>query len=297
MSVLLFFIDGIGIGKYDPEVNPFAKFTTSFFPQFLDRKIAEIPFDGVCTATDVRMGLPGLPQSATGQTAMLTGKNASRLIGRHHPGFPTVNLRKLLAEESIFLKIEKMRLTGTFANAFTPAYFRRAERSISASTWSLKASTFPFRWLKPDLWENRAISHDLTNDFLNNLGHKAPSRTPEEAAEILATITRDVDFCLFEYFLTDAIGHGQDMDWAKEELGKLKRFLQALLTALPLQEHTVILTSDHGNFEDLSVPTHTSNAVPTIVWGKNRNSILKKMSRIENVTGTILEYLSTNHKI
>lgn len=293
MSFLLLFIDGIGIGEFDAEINPFARFPTPFFPAFRQRQDAAVRFGGVITATDVSMGVAGLPQSATGQTALFTGQNAARVLGRHHSGFPTASLRELLAQHSIFLKLEKMHKSATFANAFTPEYFRRSERLISASTWSVRAAGFPFRLVDPDLLQGRAISHDLTNKFLTGLGYDVPLREPEEAARILASILPEVDFCLFEYFMTDLIGHSQEMNWAGEELQRLCRFLETLLAAIDLETHTVLLTSDHGNFEDLSVPTHTNHPVPTTIWGPGHRRLAEKISKIEDISPAILAFLQS----
>ncbi|MDQ2998229.1 MAG: aminotransferase class I/II-fold pyridoxal phosphate-dependent enzyme, partial [Chloroflexota bacterium] len=49
-------------------------------------------------AIDATLGVDGLPQSGTGQTALLAGFNAAALHGRHQPHVPPVALRALLAE-------------------------------------------------------------------------------------------------------------------------------------------------------------------------------------------------------
>ncbi|MFQ5770563.1 MAG: metalloenzyme, partial [bacterium] len=98
-------------------------------------------------------------------------------------------------------------------------------------------------------------------------------------------------FCLFEFILLDVIGHQQDMVWAESELKKLNHFLNTVLNQIDLDHHLVLVTSDHGNFEDLSISTHTHNLVPTILWGKDRNKIAKKIKRIEDVPRAILSYI------
>lgn len=291
MSILMIFIDGIGIGEYDKNKNPFARFPSPYFPAFRDRQEFTLPFEGVIVATDPSMGIRGLPQSATGQTALLTGTNASKKLGHHVSGFPTPTLRTLLKEESIFLKLQKQQNIGTFANAFVPEYFERPPRRISATTWAVKASDFPFRMLYDDLIRGQAVSHDLTNAFLADLGYSVPIRRPEEAAEILIQILETVDFCLFEYILTDVIGHKKDMDRAEKELSKLHAFLHRLLTRINLGRHLVLLTSDHGNFEDLSISTHTHNSVPTTLWGKDNDFFARTVRRIEDVCPAILACL------
>ncbi len=69
------------------------------------------------------------------------------------------------------------------------------------------------------------------------------------------------DFTLYEYFLTDKAGHTQDRDRCEQVLRDLDRFLAAYLEAAP-PGATTLLTSDHGNIEDLSTRSHTRNPVP-----------------------------------
>ncbi|RMF65435.1 MAG: metalloenzyme [Calditrichaeota bacterium] len=292
MSVLMIFIDGIGIGENDPDRNPFARFPHPIFSHFKDSPADTLPGDGLLVSTDVAMDVPGLPQSATGQTALLTGVNAAQALGHHRSGFPSPTLRKILQAHSVFLKLQKAGLTGTFANAFTPEYLRRPDGRLSATTWSVKVSSFPFRFLRPHLWQGTAISHDLTNRFLTTLGHRVPLRTPEEAAEILCRLVETVDFCLFEYFLTDVVGHSQDFAEAGMLLEALTRFLDRILLRFDRDRNLLLLTSDHGNFEDLSVSTHTRNAVPTMLWGAGRERVANAVARIEQITPAILDYLT-----
>ena len=84
---------------------------------------------------------------------------------------------------------------------------------------------------------------------------------------MLARIAAEHRFTLYEYFITDKIGHAQDMSAAKTTLTELASFIRELLTKLDLEHTTVILTSDHGNIEDLSSRNHTLHQVPTIIWG------------------------------
>ncbi|MGI8884009.1 MAG: hypothetical protein ACR2IA_07185 [Pyrinomonadaceae bacterium] len=55
-----------------------------------------------------------------------------------------------------------------------------------------------------------------------------------------------------------------------------------------MENTTVILTSDHGNIEDLSVRNHTLNDVPTIVWGREKNSVAGRIKDLTDITPAIL---------
>jgi bisphosphoglycerate-independent phosphoglycerate mutase (AlkP superfamily) len=63
-----------------------------------------------------------------------------------------------------------------------------------------------------------------------------------------------------------------------------------------LDHTTVILTSDHGNIEDLSVRNHTLNDVPTFVWGAARNKLSKPIVNLADITPAIMEILTSESK-
>ena len=71
---------------------------------------------------------------------------------------------------------------------------------------------------------------------------------------------------LYECFLPDLIGHRRDRPAASRFLATLDDFLQALIENRPA-EVNVLISSDHGNFEDFSQGQHTLNPVPLIVVG------------------------------
>ncbi|MFQ5797899.1 MAG: hypothetical protein ACE5H0_04295 [Bacteroidota bacterium] len=147
MSVCLMFLDGVGIGRREP-ANPYAMYSSEFFKKFLDGGVDRIPFDGEIVATDARLGFEGLPQSATGQTTLLTGVNASQVLGRHLSGFPTPRLRRILLEHSIFLQLKHAKKTAVFANAYSAVHFEQLGERVSATTWAVRAADIPFRWVE-----------------------------------------------------------------------------------------------------------------------------------------------------
>ncbi|MGH7492226.1 MAG: alkaline phosphatase family protein [bacterium] len=282
MRILLIFIDGLGIGQNNPATNPLSRYQPRFFSIFSDALLPQLPFNGIVIPTCADMGMPGLPQSATGQAALFTGRNAAKELGRHMSGFPTPTLRKIIDESSIFKTVRALDKKGVFANALSQEYFDRRGERISATTRALLAGGFP--WLNfEDLRAGRAVSHDLTNEFLRQMGAEVPLRRPEQSARILADIASQADFTLFEFILTDIVGHSQDMRAAQDVVLRLDTLLQEVLSHLNLNETTVILTSDHGNFEDLGTKMHTTNLVPTCVWGAGQKVFDAPKLRIENL--------------
>ncbi len=293
MSVLLFFIDGLGIGSrgaFNPfdglaDAAPLAVFKNEA-PALLDG------LGGVLVPTDACLGVVGRPQSASGQTTILTGVNAPAMLGYHKQGFPNKALLEIIREHSLFLKLKHAGVAPiTFANAYTRRFFEDRPRWVSATTAAVEASGLPFRTMD-DLRNSQALYQDFTNRMLIERGENAPLRTANEAAEVLAAIASESRFTLYEYFITDKIGHAQDMDAARAVLQNLARLIRQLLARLDLANTSVILTSDHGNIEDLSLRNHTLNEVPTIVWGANRDSIANRIKSLADITPAIVESLT-----
>jgi len=290
-SILLFFIDGLGIGTRGPH-NPLDGLADAAPLAIFQNETNSIPHDGVLVSTDPRLGVEGRPQSASGQTTILTGINAPSLLGYHKQGFPNVAMREIIAEHSIFLQLTNAGITPiTFANAYTPRFFEERPRWVSATTAAVEAAGLNFRTLA-DLKADRAVYQDFTNQFIIERGGEIEPRTPARAAEVLATIAGENRFTLYEYFITDKVGHKQDIDLAKVVLQNLASFLRALLNRVDLARTSVILTSDHGNIEDLSSRNHTLNDVPTIVWGAHRDQIAGRIKSLADITPAIVDTLT-----
>jgi bisphosphoglycerate-independent phosphoglycerate mutase (AlkP superfamily) len=109
---------------------------------------------------------------------------------------------------------------------------------------------------------------------------------------VLARIVSENRFTLYEYFITDKVGHAQDMEAAKAVLQNLARLIRGVLKQIDLSQTSVILTSDHGNIEDLSTRNHTLNQVPTIVWGANKDRIAGRIKNLADLTPVIVETLT-----
>jgi hypothetical protein len=291
MSVLLLFIDGLGIGSRGPQ-NPLDGLEDAAPLAIFRDEAAETIFDGILVPTDACLGVEGRPQSASGQTTILTGINAPRLLGYHKQGFPNSAMLEIIRENSIFLQLTRARIKPiTFANTYTQRFFDERPRWVSATTAAVEAAGLSFRTLS-DLKAGRAIYQDFTNALLIERGEDVSLRTPDEAATILAHIASENQFTLYEYFITDKVGHAQDKQAARTVLKNLARLIRGVLTRIDLSRSSVILTSDHGNIEDLSSRNHTLNAVPTLVWGANHHSIADRIKSLADITPVIVETLT-----
>jgi len=152
---------------------------------------AVLPFAGLLSPTDARLGVDGRPQSASGQTTILTGINASAAIGHHKQGFPNQALLDIIRAHSIFLQLKRAGLNEiTFANTYTEQFFERRPRWISATTAAVEAAGLRFNRLS-DLKAGRAVYQDFTNALLIERGEAIDLRTPEKAGEVTGEHCRE----------------------------------------------------------------------------------------------------------
>jgi len=288
VSLLFVFVDGVGAGRPDPAVNPLAR-EPFLLSRFEDGSGAPLPAGGRAGLADARLGVAGRPQSATGQSTILTGENAPALLGKHLLGFPNPRLRELLERRSIYRRLAEAGRRAVFANAYPVAYLRalgfpaegepeftmpRRVRA-SATTVAFAAGGGAFRTFA-DARAGQGLTHDLTARRAEELGLRLPRRTPEEAAAIFLGLAAGADFAAFEFFETDEAGHARSMERGLDALTRLDRFLRTLVAALG-PEDSLVVTSDHGNLEDLSTRNHTLAKVPVLGFGR-------AAARVEAVT-------------
>ena len=291
-SVLLFFIDGLGIGTRGPH-NPLDNLPNATPLAVFQNEPPESFLDGIVVPTDPRLGVDGRPQSASGQTTILTGINAPAMVGYHKQGFPNKALLEIIGQYSIFRRLKDAGVEPiTFANAYTSRFFDERPRWVSATTAAVEAAGLKFRTVE-DVRNGAAVFMDYTNRILIERGENVSERSEEEAAIVLSRIVAENRFTLYEYFITDKVGHAQDMPLAKTVLTSLALFIRELLSRVNLERTTVILTSDHGNIEDLSLRNHTLHAVPTIVWGAQRAPLAARIQTLADITPAIVALLTT----
>ena len=288
MGALLIFVDGLGLGEDDPDKNPVARARIARLRLLRDRPSPDPA--AILIPTDACLGVPGLPQSATGQTSLLAGMNAAAAVGRHINGYCTKTLAGLLDGRSLFSRVKGAGGEATFANAYTPAYLAKLPRFLSVSTVATLRAGLRFRTLE-DLARGEALFHDYTNRLLPERGYVLPIVAPREAGERLARLAQRHTFTMYEHFLTDCAGHARDMARGVEILEDLEAFLDGVLSTLDLAATLVVLTSDHGNLEDLSTNRHTVNPVPTLIWGSGATAAAGGIGSIADIAPTILRHL------
>ncbi len=294
-SVIFVFLDGLGLGPAD-ETNPLWLAPMPNLRRLLGGPLVaghNVDRPGLLfKAIDALLGVPGLPQSATGQTALFTGVNAAQLVGRHLGAYPTGPLIEVINEHNILKRATERGYRATFANAYTPQYFElvnKRKRRHSATTLSVLAAGLPFRTLV-DLELGEAVYWDITHFYLaGHLLMAVPIIEPETAGQRLARLSRDYGLVLYESFLPDAVGHRKNLELALEVLNMLDRFFAGLLEEVD-PTATIVMSSDHGNLEELRVGVHSTNPVPLLAVGTGA-AFFRQAQAITDVADGIMRVL------
>ncbi len=289
MSVLFVFVDGLGIAQPAPG-NPLSR-------------VKEPPLGLLCgneapgfrlIEADACLGVEGIPQSATGGTALFTGVNAPKAVGRHVQALPNTQLRRIIARNGLFRRARESGAAVGFANTYTPRFFIRGRNRIrSVTTVMAESAGLRLKRLE-DLVAGRAVYRDYTNGLIVEQGHDVARLSAEEAGARLGELAKTKDLLLYEFFQTDHVGHRGTAEDAFEVLANLNRFLRAALARIDPAVDTFVLSSDHGNVEDMETSAHTTNPVPILLYGKGGNTFLANTANpsICDVTPMILSIVS-----
>jgi hypothetical protein len=241
-------------------------------------------------AIDATLGVPGLPQSATGQSSLYTGINTARRLGHHVAAFPGPRLRAHLERGSIFRVLARRGASAVLANAYSPRYEElvRARRlRWPASVWALRAAGGLLRGLA-ELERGEAVTWDVTRDHWSGSpdGPAVPSVSPERAGRDLSAIAAAHRLTLYETHLTDLAGHGRYGLTAAEALRRIDGLMAGVIASRPA-DATVVVVSDHGNLEDATHQRHTRNPVPLLAFGAHAANF-RRVRRLTGVAPAVL---------
>jgi len=298
-------MDGIGLGENNQGINPFANAEMPNLKSLLDGKSLfkeTAPFHGdhaSLVAVDPNVGVDGLPQSATGQAMLLTGVNISAELGYHYGPKPNPAVAEFLKDGTLFSRFVKAGKKTALLNAYPPRYFdgidsgKRLYSSIPLAVTNAGLNLFRHE----DFLAGRALSADFTGaGWRTMLGFPdAPVTDEHQAGRKLASLAKEYDFSLFEYWASDYAGHHQEMDKAVELMETFDGVLGGLVEAMD-DEMLVLITSDHGNMEDLSTRRHTDADVPALVIGEKiaREEFTRDMKSLIDVAPAIWNMVIEN---
>lgn len=297
MSVLFVFIDGIGVGRNSKE-NPLANQSLESFSWFTGKNGFHSECESIDSekrfykTLDANLDVEGYPQSGTGQTSLFTGINASKMIGKHFGPYPHSKIKPLLKQKSLFHKVVEIDKRPHFLNAYPELFFEKSEKRNrwSCTTLMARSAGLKLNGIE-EVRAGKAVTAEIVQSvWRNRLQLDVPEIEPEKASKRALSALKEFDLVLYEYYLTDKAGHDRNREMADQVLQNLDRFLYGIIQAMD-QKDTLILTSDHGNLEDLTVKTHTRQPVPLMVMGNSR--FFKNANSILDITPAVIETIKS----
>ena len=297
--IIVLFLDGVGLGDADPEANPFMHVAMPTIQALLDIPHVTRDMSGTVTdqaallGLDARLGVPGLPQSATGQTTILTGHNAPAIIGEHYGPYPNQPLRELLVRDSIFQTLLDAGEPVAYANAYPNRFLDRVRRGkgrLSANTQAAYRANLKLRSGK-ELRQGRAISAFLSNDFWPEPEVQLPPITARQAGTQLANLAQEHTLTFFEFWYSDLVGHQRDRERSLQVLGMLDDFLSGILETIDRSNTLLLVVSDHGNFEDWTTTKHTYNPALTILIGAKFEALVPRLNSLADLKSVLLAHI------
>jgi hypothetical protein len=280
---LFLFLDGVGLGPDDPQVNPFAAANLPNFSELLDgrRLVAgSAPWDGdraSLRAVDALLGVDGSPQSATGQAALLTGRNVPALVGEHYGPKPNQAVAEIVRADNLFKQVLQRGGSAALLNGYPPRYFQSIEsghRLYSSIPLAATAAGLELKSVE-DMQAGRAMAADFTGaGWAAQPGFPAaPIYSPEQAGHQLALLAQQYDLAWFDYWVSDLVGHRGELTDAVALLENLDGVIGGLARAWGNRGDLIVISSDHGNLEDLSRRGHTRNPVPALLIGRQEERL------------------------
>lgn len=297
-SFLMIFLDGVGIGDKNPASNPFFKYQFNFlddiFGQTPDLNNSSISNNGkFIFPVDANLGVDGLPQSGTGQASLLCGFNASKMIGKHFGPFPYSTLIPVIEEKNIFARLLALGKKVEYVNAFPKVFFdylKSGKKRVGTIPLSCMLSGMKLKTAR-DVWKGKALTAEINNEkWRSRLNYKLPPVKPAIAGKRLLDISANSDFTFFEYWITDHLGHGRYKEETEEQLMILDAFLHYILKNIP-DNITLLICSDHGNLEDISIKTHTRNPALSISAGYNAEYLVDNIKSLVDIKDAVLKTL------
>ncbi len=326
--VLFLFLDGVGIGPAHPDANPFlgANLPTlrallgGTIPTLEEPEVFSAPGlpatpggpdggvargeadpaglsrpEAIAFPLDPLLGIEGLPQSGTGQTALFTGLNAPRIYGRHFGPWVPVRLRPRLQEENLLTRAQALGISCAFANAY-PRGFERTSwaRRPAGPPLMARAAGLLVRH-EEALARGEALASEIVNSsWRTHLGREEiPEVTPQEAGRALARIAGEARLTFFAHYATDHAGHQGAFEASARALERVDGLLEGLVPQL-LPGTLLVVASDHGNIEEVG-RSHTRNPSFTLLAGPGARQLRGGLHAITDVPGLILQYLSGRH--
>lgn len=257
MSLIWLALDGVGHPQDAPAGSPWEQNLPALRP-LIDQGLA----------LDATLGVEGLPQSGTGQACWLTGTDAVAVMGEHFGPQPGPTLQRLLKEWSLPVRLTQAGLRLALANYYAPEF-------LDQQTRRNRFGCFPYSFMTAGLPLNPAGMVPVRASL--GLRYQSPWLPFQDHAQViedaraLALAAEEYDLVVADLWFSDLIGHEGTEPMLPEVRAAAFEWLRRLdmwVAELLDLGKSFIVSSDHGNMEDLTIKTHTKAKVP-FTWSEN----------------------------
>lgn len=203
-------------------------------------------------------------------------------MGRHYGPWPGPTLQAFLAQGNLFASAT--RAFGSHQVAWASAYPDGFFRALEQRKLRLNAPAHAAREAGIDLptldayQRGDALAADLDGAYFASQGvmppegHRAGPEGAHTAGVRLARLAADHAFTFFDVWTTDRAGHDAEFEAARNLVQRLDALLAGVLAA-GRNDLTLVVTSDHGNLEDLRHGRHTTARVPLLAFGPEADAL------------------------
>jgi len=138
-----------------------------------------------------------------------------------------------------------------------------------------------------------ALAVDWTGEgWRTHLGYTdSPIYTPDQGGRRMVELTRKYDFAMFSHWMTDFVGHRGTVEDGVRLLELFDSVMAGALSLWDDDEGLIVITSDHGNMEDMSHGKHTENDVATVVIGTGREAFAAGLTTLADIVPAMGRYL------
>jgi hypothetical protein len=199
------------------------------------------------------------------------------LVGEHYGPKPNQAVAEIVRADNLFKQVLQRGGSAALLNGYPPRYFQSIEsghRLYSSIPLAATAAGLELKSVE-DMQAGRAMAADFTGaGWAAQPGFPAaPIYSPEQAGHQLALLAQQYDLAWFDYWVSDLVGHRGELADAVALLENLDGVIGGLARAWGDRGDLIVISSDHGNLEDLSRRGHTRNPVPALLIGRQEERL------------------------
>lgn len=190
--------------------------------------------------------------------------------------FMPENMENLLAAVLAKNNLSQLRIAETEKYAHVTFFFNgQIEKEFPLEDRALIASPkVPTYDLKPEM-----SAYEVTDELMKRID------------------SNQYDVIILNYANPDMVGHTGNMDATVKALNAIDQCLEKSVEKLLAKGAVVLITADHGNADEMLdsqnnvVTSHTTNRVPFILAGGEKNKKLREGGVLADIAPTLLEIL------